>query len=162
MLLIREMQPTDWQYVKAIFEESLSRGDITFHSYCPAYNEWDKSHLKECRYVCIVDNKIAGFAVLSPTSNRECYKGVVEVSIYVAQEFHKMGVGTALLNKLIENSEKAGFWCLYSLIFENNIASINLHKKCGFRTIGYRERIAKDVFGNWRNAVIMEYRNSIV
>jgi phosphinothricin acetyltransferase len=82
------------------------------------------------------------------------------MSIYVDQEYRGHGVGTALVNELIKKSEKAGFWSIYSAIISINKASIALHKKCGFREIGYRERIAKDRFGEWQNTTLMEYRAS--
>ena len=67
--------------------------------------------------------------------------------------------GTALLTHLCEETEKFGYWTLYSAIFSVNTASIELHKKCGFRVVGYRENIAKDRFGNWQSTTIMERRN---
>ncbi|WP_242826641.1 GNAT family N-acetyltransferase [Oribacterium sp. NK2B42] len=80
--------------------------------------------------------------------------------IYVDQKYRGHGVGTALVNELIKGSEKAGYWSIYSAIISINRASIALHKKCGFREIGYRERIAKDRFGEWQNTTLMEYRAS--
>lgn len=78
--------------------------------------------------------------------------------IYVDEKYWGQGVGTALLMKLIKEAPDNGFWCLYSSIFSSNEKSLNLHRKCGFRTIGYRERIAKDRFGNWTDTTLMEYR----
>lgn len=44
---------------------------------------------------------------------------------------------------------------------QNNITSIKLHESCGFRMVGYREKIAKDKFGEWRNTVLMERRSKV-
>ena len=125
---------------------------------CPSFDEWDATYLKDCRLVSVLDGKVVGWIAIRPTSTREAYWGVVEVSIYIDDAYQGQGVGTALLNALIEESEKCGFWTLYSAIFSINTASIALHKKCGFREIGYRERITKDRFGNWQNTTIMERR----
>ena len=80
------------------------------------------------------------------------------VSIYIDNKYQGSGIGTKLLKKLCNESEKRGYWCLYVAIFSINRPSIELHKKCGFREIGYRERIAKDRFGKWQNTVLMERR----
>jgi phosphinothricin acetyltransferase len=100
--------------------------------------------------------------MIAPTSKREAYRGVVESSVFVDEDYLRKGIGTKLLAKLCEETEKYGYWTLYSAIFSVNIASIELHKKCGFRVIGYREKIAKDRFGNWQSTTIMERRNGIM
>jgi phosphinothricin acetyltransferase len=82
------------------------------------------------------------------------------MSVYVDRNYRGYGIGTALVNTIIREAEKDGYWSIYSAIFSINKASIALHKKCGFREIGYRERIAKDRFGKWQNTTLMEYRAS--
>ena len=100
--------------------------------------------------------------MIAPTSKREAYKGVVELSIFADKEVIHQGIGFKLLNHLVKETEQKGYWTLYSAIFSVNIASIELHKKCGFRVIGYREKIAKDIFGNWADTTIMERRSSFM
>jgi len=63
-----------------------------------------------------------------------------------------------VIRKLLSEAIDAGHWSIESAIISLNIASIKVHKKCGFREIGYRERIAKDRFSNWQNTTLMEYR----
>ena len=152
------MNKEDWNRVAEIYTEGLERGKSTFNTVCPEYEEWNKNHLVDCRYVAEIEGKVVGWAAISPTSAREAYKGVVEVSIYVDEKHQGQGIGTELLMTLCTDSEKKGYWCLYSAIFSINEASIALHRKCGFREIGYRERIAKDRFGNWQNTTLMERR----
>lgn len=71
------------------------------------------------------------------------------------------GVGRALLNALITSTDAAGIWTIQSGIFPENIASLALHRACGFRVVGVRERIgrhaAKD--GRWRDVVFIERRS---
>ena len=101
------------------------------------------------------------------TFNTECpsftewNEGHIKNCRFVFEEEGKVhGIGTALVNTIIREAEKDGYWSIYSAIFSINKASIALHKKCGFREIGYRERIAKDRFGKWQNTTLMEYRAS--
>ena len=159
--MIREMKKSDWDEMTVIYKQSLEKGDVTFRTECPAYKEWDEGHIKECRFVYELDGKVAGYTMIAPTSSRDSYRGVAEVSIFVDEKHTRKGIGTELLSTLMREAEKRGYWTLYSAIFSVNTGSIRLHEKCGFRVIGTREKIAKDRFGNWQSTTIMEWRNGI-
>ncbi len=155
---IREMIPEDWNRVFEIYKKGIDSGKATFTTTYPTWEEWDAVHHKNCRYVALCDGIVAGFVAVSPTTTREPYRGVVEVSVYVDENYRHRGVGTSLMQKLIDEAPGKGFWCLYASVFSTNENSLQLHTKCGFRTIGYRERIAQDKFGKWTNTIILEYR----
>lgn len=161
--IIRKMEAEDWGAVSKIYKDALAKGISTFERECPSYKEWDERHIAECRFAMTTDpdvakEKIVGWCALSKTSSRDAYKGVAEVSIYFDEDFQEKGLGTMLLNRLSEMSECQGYYSLYAAIFSCNIASIALHKKCGFREIGYREKIARDIFGEWQDTTLMERR----
>ena len=147
--MVREMKPSDWDEMKIIYEQSLEKGDVTFRTECPSYEEWDAGHIKDCRFVYEQDGRVAGYTMIAPTSSWDSYRGVVEVSIFVDAAHKGKGIGTELLTTLMKEAEKQGYWTLYSAIFSVNEASIAIHKKCGFRIVGTRERIAKDN-RNWK------------
>ncbi len=159
--MIREMRKSDWECIANIYKQSLESGNITFTSKMPTYEEWDEDHIKECRFVFEEDGRVVGYTMIAPTSKRDAYKGVVELSIFVDKSVLHKGIGTKLLTTLCEETEKKGYWTLYSAIFAVNTPSIELHKKCGFRIVGTREDIARNRFGEWRSTVIMERRNTI-
>ncbi len=161
-VLIRAMTENDWPVVAEIYREGIATGKATFQTEIPAFGDWDAAHIEECRYVAVLDTKIVGWVALSKVSSRCVYAGIAELSIYIAEDARKKGIGQKLLNTLIEESEKAGYWTLQSGIMEDNEASIKLHEKCGFRKVGYRERIGKDSSGKWRSTVLMEKRSSVV
>lgn len=156
------MNEQDWPGVIEIYRQGIATGIATFQSEIPEYKEWDASHLPICRFVAITDGKVVGWTALSSVSSRCVYRGVTEVSVYIAQDNQKNGIGQKLLDYLIKESEKAGIWMLQSGIMDDNLASIHLHEKCGFRKVGYRERIGRDVSGHWRNTVLFERRSSMV
>ncbi len=158
--MIREMRDEDWESVSEIYKQGLEEGTSTFNTECPSFTEWNEGHVKNCRFVFEEEGKVVGWIALSPSSSRCAYKGCVEMSVYVDRNYRGHGIGTALVNTIIREAEKDGYWSIYSAIFSINKASIALHKKCGFREIGYRERIAKDRFGKWQNTTLMEYRAS--
>lgn len=162
--IIREMKPEDWKEVAKIYQAGIDTNIATFREVLPSWEEWDSDHLKFGRWVVVSDrHEILGFIALSPTSIKEAYSGVCEVSIYVSEKASGQGVGQALLEKEIEESESMGIWTLLSLIIEENVASIKLHEKCGFRLVGVRERPAKmSKTGIWHNVVHMERRSKKV
>lgn len=159
--MIRPMLPTDLPRVLEIYAQSLATGRATFNKDCPSCEKWDADHLPDCRLVYELDEQVVGFAVISPTSTKPHFRGVVEDSVYVDLSHLGKGIGTALLTRLCEETEKAGYWTIYSSIFPDNTGSVRIHEKCGFRLIGTRKKIAQDIWGNWRDTIIMERRNSI-
>ncbi|WP_313342423.1 N-acetyltransferase family protein [Sedimentibacter sp.] len=161
---IKEMKSSDWEQVKNIYLEGIKTGIATFQSEfdLPSWEKWNQDHINSCRLVAILNNEILGWAALSPTSKRLVYSGVAEVSIYIKKQYSGHGVGTGLLNKLIVVAEKNGFWTLQSGIIRENTASIELHKKCGFRVVGIREKLGKMENGIWHDVVLMERRSKVI
>jgi L-amino acid N-acyltransferase YncA len=159
--IIDEMKEIDWEQVRSIYLEGIATGDATFETDAPTWEKWDAGHLPSCRLVARTDDALAGWAALSPVSSRCVYGGVAEVSIYIGQRYRGMGLGRALLMALINESEKNGLWTLQAGIFPENKASIELHKSCGFRELGRRERIGK-MDGRWRDTVLLERRSIVV
>ncbi len=158
--IIDKMSDEDWEQVRAIYLEGIASGHATFETQAPLWEQWNAAHLPECRLVARSDHTIAGWAALSPVSRRRVYKGVAEVSVYVGRNHRGEGIGKALLKALVESSERAGIWTLQAGVFPENRASIALHKSCGFRVVGVRERIGK-LNGIWRDTVLLERRSSI-
>ena len=159
---IREMQPSDGEKVIEIFQEGINGGNATFEQNVPTWEAWDNKFFKICRFVLEDENEnIVGWAALQPISDRDCYKGVAEVSIYLKNEFQGKGLGKMLLRKLILDSEEHEFWTLQSGIFPENEASINVHLNLGFRNVGTRERIGQ-MNGVWRDVILLERRSAVV
>lgn len=159
-LYVRAFEPSDWEAVSKIYEEGILTRLATFVEEVPSYEDWHQSHLEHSRLVAVdpKNHKIMGFGVLSPTSSRCVYRGVAEVSLYVAEASRGQGVGTLLLNALIASSEANGIWTLHSGIISKNTASLKLHAACGFRLIGYRERIGHMKDLGWLDVSLMERR----
>ena len=160
IIYINEITYEDIKDVLAIYHQGIMEGHATFQTELPSVEEWDKGHLPFGRVKATnEEGKMLGWIALTPTSNRCCYKGVADVSIYIDKDARKKGIGEKLIQAIIEVSESNGIWTLQSGIFDINKASLALHTKCGFRTIGYRERVAKDLHGVWRDVVLMEKRS---
>jgi phosphinothricin acetyltransferase len=157
---IDALKPEDREAVRAIYLEGIATGNATFQQHAPDWPEWDEGHLASCRLVARSGADVVGWAALSPVSKRPVYAGVAEVSVYVASVARGRGVGKALLAALIGASERAGIWTLQAGIFPENTASIELHRKLGFRTVGTRERVGC-MNGRWRDVCLMERRSTV-
>ncbi|HEY6171289.1 MAG TPA: GNAT family N-acetyltransferase [Candidatus Kapabacteria bacterium] len=155
------MEPSDSKDILSIYLEGIATGNATLETDAPSWEKWDAEHLTSCRLIAKDGDTILGWAALSPVSGRCVYGGVAEVSIYIAETARGKRVGLQLFERLIQESEKNELWTLQSGILQENIASIKLHEKCGFRIIGVRERIGQRE-GIWRNVVLMERRSNAV
>jgi L-amino acid N-acyltransferase YncA len=149
----------DWPSVREIYEQGIATGDATFETRPPAWPAWDRAH--SLRLVAENGSEVLGWAALSPVSERCAYAGVAEDSVYVADSAQGRGVGRALLGELIRRAESDGVWTIQAGIFPENEGSIALHKRCGFRVVGTRDRIGKH-HGVWRDVVLMERRSEEV
>jgi L-amino acid N-acyltransferase YncA len=169
------MPPDLWPIVQEIYREGIATGHATFETELPEWEKWDNSHRKDCRLVALepIEEETAelliplgklsvlGWAALSQVSSRIVYRGVAEVSVYVAAAARGRGVGKALLQALVQESEVNGIWTLQAGIFPENALSVRLHESCGFRKVGVRSSIGK-LAGVWRDVLLLERRSAKV
>jgi phosphinothricin acetyltransferase len=158
---IIEFDELSFPQVQRIYGEGLATGIATFETQIPSWESWDCSHMKIGRIAVMEDEHMLGWASLSAVSNRCVYGGVAEVSVYVGADSRGKGIGKRLLQHLIETSEANNIWTLQAGIFKENTASQVLHKTCGFREIGYREKIGQ-LKGVWKDNVLLERRSKVV
>jgi phosphinothricin acetyltransferase len=155
---IDELRPEDWAAAERIYEAGLDVG--TFEERVPSWEDWDALHLAAPRLAAREDGALLGWVALAPVSERDCYRGVVESSIYVAPAARGRGVGRALLLELVRRADAVGVWTIQAHTFADNAASIALHQACGFRLVGIRERLAQKR-GVWRDTALLERRSEL-
>lgn len=160
---IENLRAKHYPRVAAIYQQGIDAHNCTFETIVPTWKVFDANHLPFCRFVVLdASDEVMGWVALSATSSRYCFRGVAEVSIYLDQQIRGQGIGEKLLNYLIIESEKNGIWSLVSGIFPENIASIKLHQKCGFKQVGYREKMGETGIGTFRDVLFMEKRSLVV
>src|SRR5215472_16926102 len=157
---IRPMRESDADPVLAVYQAGLDAGDASFETEAPSWEAFDAAKLPGHRHVATAEDtgEVLGWVAASAVSARRAYAGVVEHSVYVAPTARRRGVGAALLQALIDSTEAAGIWTIQSGIFPENIVSLRLHQRKGFRVVGTRERIGRQR-GNWRDVVLIERRS---
>jgi phosphinothricin acetyltransferase len=165
-IIIRPLCNEDGAAVLAIYDQGIATGHATFQASVPSWEDWCRGHLDEPRLVAEEEGWILGWAALSPVSGRCVYGGVAEVSLYVAAEARGRGIGARLMAALVAAAEAAEIWTLQAGIFPENVASLELHKRHGFRVVGTRERLGRmthgPLAGAWRDVVLMERRSAVV
>ncbi len=159
--MIRALTEDDWPAVAAIYAEGIATRNATFETAVPSWEAWNASHQAEHRLVAEEGGRVVGWAALSPVSDRCCYAGVAENSVYVAAEARGRGIGRALLEQLISATEAAGLWTIETGIFPENEASVALHERCSFRVVGVRKRLGQ-LDGVWRDVLLLERRSGVV
>ncbi|MGH6960144.1 MAG: arsinothricin resistance N-acetyltransferase ArsN1 family A [Dongiaceae bacterium] len=158
-MTIRLATPADAAAIAAIYNHGIAERIATFESE-PRTDAQIAAQLTEkgARFPTIAvecEGRIVAFAGAGPYRSRPCYAGVAEHSLYVDPAARDCGAGRAAVAALIETYEARGFWKLVSRIFPENTASLALHERCGFRTVGVYRRHAK-LDGEWRDCVIVE------
>lgn len=154
---IRKMTSEDWEEVRRIFVQGIETNSATFETEPPDWQAWDRAHIPEGRRVAEGPVGLAGWVALSAVSDRCCYQGVVEVSIYLEEDSRGKGLGRVLLEEVIQEAEDQGIWTLQAGIFPENEASLALHYRCGFRLVGRRERLGR-LEGEWKDVLLLERR----
>ena len=157
---IRSFMKVDWPEIKRIYTEGIQNGNATFETNNPELKDWEQSHISWSRIVAYSRDQVVGWAALSSVSDRCVYTGVAEVSIYMDKDFRGKGIGSQLLEFLITKSEDSGVWTLQAVVFPDNIASIKLLTRFGFRVVGTREKIGR-LRGVWRDVILLERRSKI-
>ncbi|MFI5287790.1 MAG: GNAT family N-acetyltransferase [Candidatus Dormibacteria bacterium] len=154
---VRPFRDDDWPAVHAIYAQGIATGNATFETEVPAFERWSAAHPPEHRFVAVRDGEIVGWVAAGPVSDRCAYTGVLEHSVYVGARVRGQGIGRRLLETLLASADANGIWTVQSGIFPENVASLGLHQRCGFRVVGTRERIGQ-LDGVWRDVLLIERR----
>jgi arsenite methyltransferase len=162
-IAIRPMVASDADRVLAVYQAGLDMGNAGFETTAPPWETFDAAHLPAHRLVAADAGTglVLGWVAATGVFSRCVHAGVIEHSIYVDPASHRHGIGTALLAALIRSAEDAGVWTIETGIFPENSASLRLHQRAGFRTVGTREQIGRHL-GRWRDVVFLERRSKTV
>ncbi|HEY2671679.1 MAG TPA: GNAT family N-acetyltransferase [Rugosimonospora sp.] len=156
------MAAGDATAVLVIYQAGLDTGQASFETQAPDWDMFTAGKLPDHRHVAVdTQDRVLGWIAASRISARPVYAGVIEHSVYVHPTARGRGVGLTLLHALIASTEAAGIWTIQSGIFPENTASLRLHHRAGFRTIGTRELVGQH-HGRWRDVVLIERRSPAI
>jgi phosphinothricin acetyltransferase len=161
-IAIEPMTDADRSAVLEIYAQGIATGTATFETTTPEWRAWTASHRRDCRFVARLEGRVVGWTAVARYSSRDVYAGVAWESVYVDAAARGRGVGSALLETLIPAAEASGIWTLIAGVQANNLASLALHERAGFRRIGVQQRIGRDRDGIWRDVVLLEWRSQTI
>jgi L-amino acid N-acyltransferase YncA len=161
-ILIRPASAADLPAITAIYSHAVTHGTATFEIDPPTEAEmgarFDALVAGGFPYLvaCAEGGRTVGYAYAGLYRARIAYRHTIEDSIYIDPAFHRRGLGRALLDRLVTESETRGFRQMVAVIGDSaQIPSIALHRAAGFRMIGTFEAIGFK-FGRWLDTVMMQ------
>ena len=156
---IRLANRGDAEAVAAIYNHEATRERTTFDlrpRSVAEQQEWlaERSGAHSV-IVAVIDGVVAGYAALSPYRPRPAYNTSVEVSVFVRRDSLRLGIGRALLERLVDLAAEHGFHAMIARIAGENEASVALHAACGFELVGVEREVGRK-FGRWLDCTVMQ------
>jgi L-amino acid N-acyltransferase len=160
-VVVRLARPGDAEAVRAIRNHAIEHSTAlwTDTPLSPADGvAWLAQHLaRGSAFVAELPGapgEIAGFAAYGPWRQLEGYRHTVENSVYVREDRHGLGVGTALLGTIVGAARGAGHHVMIAGIEAGNSASVRLHERFGFEQVGTVREVGVK-FGRWLDLTLM-------
>ncbi len=150
---VRAAARADAAAIARIYNQGIEERGATFETRLREPTDCDS--LAERALVAERAGEVVGWAAVLPYSERDCYAGVAEFSVYVERSERGSGAGTLLLERLCAWAAERGHWKLVSKLFPENTASLALVARCGFRVVGLHLSHAR-LDGEWRDVVLVE------
>jgi L-amino acid N-acyltransferase YncA len=155
--LLRAVKPEDLDAIASIYNEGIAGREATFESEPRSAADFlgltGRGGLPAL--IAELDGRVVGAAWTTPYSERPCYSGILECSVYVEVASRGSGIGTELCEELATLAEQRGFHKLLGKVFASNEASRRLTSRCGFRDVGVHLRHGR-LDGEWRDVLVVE------
>jgi L-amino acid N-acyltransferase YncA len=158
---IRAAIAADIAAITRIYADAVEHGTASFELEPPDEAEMARRQTALLRknypyLVAELAGVVVGFAYAGPYRDRRAYDWCVEDSLYIAPEFHRKGIGRALLTRLVAEAQARGFRQMIGVIGDKaNTASVAVHAAVGFRLIGNLQSIGFK-HGRWLDTVLMQ------
>jgi phosphinothricin acetyltransferase len=160
-MMIRPAEARDIPVIARIYAHAVLHGTASFELE-PPDDAAMKRRFDDLRHggypyvVAELDSAVVGYAYAGPYRARPAYRFTVEDSIYLAPEAQGRGIGRALLDRLLADSEARGYRQMVAVIGDSaQVPSIRLHESAGFRHVGVFAAVGFK-FGRWLDTVLMQ------
>jgi len=155
---IRDARPSDAEAIGRIYNNYVVNTTVTFDTEPKTVEDrlaWLEAHGERHPVVVAeVDDEVVGWGSLGPWHPRPAYDASVEVSCYIAPDSLGRGIGSRLMEHLIDRAERIGHHALISQVVAGNRASIALGEKFGYREVGRLPEVGRK-FDTWLDVIIM-------
>ena len=159
-MLVRGVSEADAAEIAAIYAHHVLHGTASYEVDPPSIEDT----LAKIRRVIEPDwpflvaeaeRRVVGYAYVTQFRDRAAYRFTCEDSIYVDADMMGRGIGSTLLNALLERSADFGFRTMVAVIGGAEPASVALHAKCGFVQVGHLKAVGFK-FGRWLDNIYMQ------
>lgn len=160
-LILRDAQDNDMPAVQAIYAHHVIHGTASFELEPPTLEQMLQRRADICAnglpYLVIErEGEVVGYAYATLYRPRPAYRFTVEDSVYVREGMAGLGIGQRLLEAVIKRCTDGGRRQMVAIIGNSeNVASIRLHERQGFRKVGVFESVGFK-HGRWLDTVIMQ------
>lgn len=152
---IEKMRPGDWEKICIGCQADRSGYDLVSDADLPRPEDLSSKYITQHNYIARRGDNILGWAAIAPVTEGGAFTGTASVNIYVDPKCRKMGVGSALLKCLVDQSARSGIQTLQVRVVPKNIAGLLLHKEFGFKATGL-QRSAGRIGNNLQDMVLLE------
>jgi len=160
-VLIRPRTDDDMLAITEIYAHHVLNGASSWELTPPDVAEMTtRAHVLEAGgfpyFVADLDGEIAGYTYAGAYRPRPAYRYTVENSVYINDQLRRGGIGTALLQKLIDACTNLGYRQMIGIVGDSqNLQSIQFHEKMGFTHMGTVKNIGFK-FDRWMDQVLLQ------
>lgn len=156
---IRLAAEHDLEVINAIYNHYVANSTSTYQEQpdtLEARQQWLAHHgVRHPVIVAELDDEVVGWGSLSPFHSRSAFRKTVESSVYVHHEFHRRGIGAALLSDLIDRARSAGHHTIIAAIDSQQAPSLALHERFGFTRVAHMKEVGFK-FGKWLDVIDLQ------
>ncbi len=145
--------------VVAILNAYIAQTTTTFFLKAQTADErvkWFEEHSERHPVLAVdADGALVAWGALSEHNPRAGYRHTADVSVYVHSKFHRRGIGSTILAKLIAQARAIGHHTLIANCCSESAASIALHESLGFLRVGHYRELGRK-FDRWLDVVALQ------
>lgn len=157
MTHVRPARRDDAEAIARIHNQGIEDRSATFET-LPRRADQVASRIADAGQPVMVAERageVIGWASVTRANDRCTQSGVGEYTIYVDRSARSAGVGVLLLEGLVAEAERRGYWKLVGRIFTTNHSSLALARRCGFYDVGIHRRHGR-LGGEWKDVLLVE------
>ncbi len=158
-LTVRDATEADLCEIAEIYNHAILHTTATFDTELKTIDQWRKLLARSSKsyplVVATIGGRVMGWGALKPAIDRPASRFTTENAVYVDPSSQGKGVGTAVMEELVERARQNGYHAIIALVVSGNAASARLHEKLGFERVGLMREVGWK-FDHWLDLIVFE------